>query len=183
MVKRNVIVRKLDSLESLGSVTDICSDKTGTLTQGKMVCKAAWLPSRGTILVGESNEPFNPSAGDLSFTPLSPAESALREADFARGGSPPTPPVASTGSELIKTHAASLKSFLNIASMCNVAKVFEGEDGWMARGDPTECAIQVLAHRFGWGREGLTDGEGADWGKSSLASFLCREGRTGANAC
>lgn len=37
MVTRNVIVRKLDSLEALGSVNDICSDKTGTLTQGKMV--------------------------------------------------------------------------------------------------------------------------------------------------
>ena len=54
MVKRNVVVRKLDSLEALGAVTDICSDKTGTLTQGKMVVKKAWLPAMGTYSVGTS---------------------------------------------------------------------------------------------------------------------------------
>ncbi|KAI1778906.1 E1-E2 ATPase-domain-containing protein [Hypoxylon cercidicola] len=48
MVQRNVIVRNLQSLEALGAITDICSDKTGTLTQGKMVARRAWIPAMGT---------------------------------------------------------------------------------------------------------------------------------------
>lgn len=67
MVQRHVIVRKLDSLEALGAVTNICSDKTGTLTQGRMVAKRAWIPSVGTYSVGSSNDPMNPQEGDLSL--------------------------------------------------------------------------------------------------------------------
>ncbi|GAA5955283.1 hypothetical protein JCM8115_001902 [Rhodotorula mucilaginosa] len=178
MAARNVIVRKLDSLEALGAVTDICSDKTGTLTQGKMVVRAAWLPSRGAVYVGESNEPFNPTSAQLRFSSLSPAATAEKtDRDDARkvskkaggddhegesatdAGAEVLPP-----DELLKRGGDDMSTLLNIASLCNVAKVFykEGE-GWSARGDPTECAIQTFAHRFDWGRERWTEGDPPEW--------------------
>ncbi|GAA5905034.1 hypothetical protein JCM8208_007665 [Rhodotorula glutinis] len=176
MVQRNVIVRKLDSLEALGAVTDICSDKTGTLTQGKMVVRAAWLPARGTIYVGESPEPFNPTIAELSHSPISPAESAAaadakksdnettEAAEASQEPKKQSRPQPKGPSDLLKDGGEPLSQFLNVASMCSTAKVFNKEgEGWTARGDPTECAIQTLAHRFDWGRERWVEGDSPDW--------------------
>ncbi|RJE21221.1 P-type ATPase [Aspergillus sclerotialis] len=151
MVERNVIVRKLDSLEALGAVTDICSDKTGTLTQGKMVVKKAWIPSCGTYSVGTSNEPFNPTLGDVHFAASSPAQ--LDEENEGE--------LVSDKEALVST-SHQLEDFLDVASMANLAHVFKSEEGeWRARGEPTEIAIQVFAARFNWDRERWTKGQGS----------------------
>lgn len=158
MVERNVIVRNLKSLEALGAVTDICSDKTGTLTQGKMVAKKAWIPAKGTYTIGETNEPFNPTMGGISYTQKEPRnmseDEEIKESDYA---------------ELANNNEA-LQDYLKVASLANLAHVHQTDEGdWNARGDPTEIAIQVFATRFQMNRRSSTAGENPNW--KLLAEF------------
>lgn len=51
MAQQKAIVRKMLALENIGSTTVICSDKTGTLTQGKMVLKQVYVPGCGSFAV------------------------------------------------------------------------------------------------------------------------------------
>ncbi|TKY87147.1 hypothetical protein EX895_003824 [Sporisorium graminicola] len=160
MVKKNVIVRKLESLEALGSINDICSDKTGTLTQGKMVVRKAWVPASGTYSVSETNEPFNPTLGEVSVDDVEP-----RDAKAGRGSSDGEGEVVARSGKSDKVKGNErFEDFMNVASLCNLATVFKDKEthAWTAHGDPTECAIQTFVTRFAWGRLKLTKGSDAD---------------------
>ncbi|KJR96227.1 MAG: ATPase [Peptococcaceae bacterium BRH_c4a] len=133
MIRRNAIVRKLPAVETLGCATVICSDKTGTLTQNKMMVRKAVVGRSVAEIDGEGYDPkgeikFVRGKADDRFSLLLKAaalcnNSILKKGDISIGG-----------------------LFRGISEK-------RGLREWDVEGDPTEGALLVMAAKGGIWRE------------------------------
>ena len=123
MAARNAIVKRLSSVETLGSCTVICTDKTGTITKNQMTVKEVWAGRKLATVGGAGYAPV----GQLTIDGEPVATTAL--ADFRT--------------------ALRIGHLCNSARLLPP----EGEDGWRVVGDPTEGALLVAAAKAGLDRE------------------------------
>ncbi|KAG5922732.1 hypothetical protein E4U42_005373 [Claviceps africana] len=142
MAKGHVIVRQMPSLEAVGGVTNICSDKTGTLTQGRMITRKVWLRDGVTGVVHGTADPYDPSSGTV-FWSDSLTESCINA--FLNTLILCNNATISQGKKEPETDSRSMETAVDSAY-------------WKAMGEPTEIALKVFAIRFGkaTGRDLLT---------------------------
>ncbi|KAI1116858.1 hypothetical protein F5Y14DRAFT_458363 [Nemania sp. NC0429] len=173
MRKANVVVRDLSALEALGGVTNICSDKTGTLTQGAMIVRKVWLPSNTVYTVRDSTHPSNPTEGRVTVSKDSESTTGSEEKrDFDQERSTATLkfdvpegknhlPKNQSKIERVAELNPELEAFLLSAALCNLATVrhqpepSDDQPEWQVTGEPTEIALQVFAHRFDRGKKSI----------------------------
>jgi len=124
MVKRNALIRKLPAVETLGSVTTICSDKTGTLTENRMTV---------TVL-------------DVAGARLDLSQQMERTGAVLR---PDEEPIAETDADM-----ALLLAGAALANDATLELAEDGSGSYHSVGDPTEAALVVAAARLGmWKHE------------------------------
>jgi Ca2+-transporting ATPase len=126
MADRGAIIRRLSAVETLGSTTVICSDKTGTLTRNEMTAVALWLPGGREIAVGGIG--YVPE-GNLveNGRPADNADAAVRELCMAAA----------------------------LCNDAQLLPPEDKRASWSVLGDPTEGALLVLARKAGLALETL----------------------------
>ena len=123
MVHQEALVRKLPAVETLGSVTVICTDKTGTLTQSRMLVERVWTPDGEFDVTGSGFEP------DGQVLVLDGDDAADMTAAVVRLGEAG---LLCNDAELIPPS--------------------EAGGAWEVAGDPTEGALLALAPKMGLDR-------------------------------
>jgi len=125
MVQRNALVRKLPSVETLGSATVICTDKTGTLTQSEMTVRRIGLPGRIIEVSGDGYAP---------------------QGDYLVAGQP----ISAEDRDL----QVALKIGV-LCSNARLKQDGSDGSGWNIVGDPTEGALVAAAAKADLWREDL----------------------------
>ncbi|MBK6862437.1 MAG: HAD-IC family P-type ATPase [Ideonella sp.] len=120
MAARGAIIRRLAAVETLGSTTVICSDKTGTLTRNEMTVRALWLPGGRRIEVD-----------GVGYAP----QGALTEADA---------PVDAADEAV-----AALLRGAALCNDAELVPPADDRAQWTVLGDPTEAALLVAAVKAG----------------------------------
>jgi Ca2+-transporting ATPase len=129
MVKRHALIRRLASVETLGSVTVICSDKTGTLTRNEMTVTEIVTGTRHYKVTGTGYAPRG------EFVALAPEANRTVESRPVNLRDEPD-----------------LATALTIGIWCNNARLQapgDQDEHWHIIGDPTEGALVVAAKKAG----------------------------------
>jgi magnesium-transporting ATPase (P-type) len=122
LASNRAIVRRLPAVETLGSVSMICSDKTGTLTRNEMSVVHLQLAGQSLRVTGTGYEP----------------EGGFH--DESDGDSASIDPLATPA----------IDALARCALLCNDAHLRQADSGeWALVGDPTEGALLALAHKAG----------------------------------